>query len=146
MKILLSILFLNCFIYCKTQNLQQSFFTKQDFEQNSGKVITKYIQIRNGENNLSTVKVDLYISPNFSKDYVLQLNNIINSISENAKYNLENPSTYIPRNIVLRKRENDWYTNLFYSGQNNLGAKSDTSSMVIVNDEGKIIRDFEKTE
>ncbi|GEN74123.1 hypothetical protein [Chryseobacterium lathyri] len=150
-KIYAALIFISSLVYSQTNEVKY-YFEKSDLNYDTTNKqivkftnhVTKYIQLRNGENNFSTVKVDLFGDPDLSQFDLTKLNKVIDVISENAKYNLKSPSTYIPNAIVLRRNKNEWFTNVFFSGQNSYGAKKDNSSMVTLDDEGNIIKDFEK--
>lgn len=119
----------------------QNYISISDLKLDDGKLTTeKFIELRSGENNLVNVKLNVFGDESL-KDYDFNnLTKIINTISETAKYNLKTPSTYIPNTIVLSKRpDNTWYSNIFYSGQNDYGGKKDCSSIIIISDKGEII-------
>lgn len=138
-------IFLFATTFAFAQNIPTSDFIQRDeIQLNDGKFhIEKKILLENGENENVPVKLDFFGTTETLKFDLKKIDKIISVASDNAKNRLKSASSYRPTSIVIRPiDENSWYVNLFFSGQNDFGAKKDSSAMLKIDNEGNILKDL----
>ncbi|SIS72945.1 MULTISPECIES: hypothetical protein [Chryseobacterium] len=145
-KILFIFLLISTLGFAQTTEVipNSNFIEKKELIFKDGKLhIEKKIFLENGKNESIPVKLDFFGDETVLNFDLKKVDKIILSAAENAKYKLKSPSTFRPYSIVIRPINKDyWYTNVFFSGENDYGAKKDSSSMAEIDNEGNVLKDY----